>query len=134
MHYRAYFLFIAIILVAGSCHSQENTDVISIGFHSDNCADCNTLKSKMKKMNRKYFTSPIVFIKYDKTNAKTKAKAETKLAEWGMLEIASRVEGLKKVILYNAHTHKKVVQLEYDDSVEELEKKIDMALAQAKLN
>lgn len=117
------------VLTTGfSCHSQENTKVISIGFHSDDCADCNALKSKMKKMNRAFFTSSIVFIKYDKTNAKSKAKSGAKLAKWGMLKIAQDVEGLKKVILYDAKTKAKIVQLDYTDSVDELERKIKEAL------
>ncbi len=121
-------LLIAIMVTGFSCHSQENTKVISIGFHSDDCVDCNALKSKMKKMNRTFFTSPIVFIKYDKTNAKSHAKAEEKLRKWGMLEIAQAVDGLKKVILYDAKTKEMIVQLDYSDSVEELERKIKEAL------
>jgi hypothetical protein len=121
-------LLFLILIACFSCHSQENTEVISIGFHSDDCDDCNVLKSRMKKMNRKFFTSPIVFIKYDKTNAKTQAKAEEKLKEWGMLEIAQEVSGLKKVILYDAITKEKIVQLDYLDSVKQLERKIRNAL------
>ncbi len=118
-----------LILITGfSCHSQENTKVISIGFHSDDCTDCNTLKSKMKKMNRAFFTSAIVFIKYDKTNSKSQAKAEEKLKKWGMLETAQQVEGLKKVILYDAKTKEMIVQLDYSDSVDELKRKINSAL------
>lgn len=132
MKYLSSILFLSIVLLAGSCHSQENTDVISIGFHSDSCADCNALKSKMKKMNRRFFASPIVFIKYDKTNAKTQQKAEEKLERWGMLETAQQVVGLKKVILFNARTKEKIVQLDYTDSVDELEQKITDALAKAK--
>ncbi len=58
----ASILFLTLI-TGVSCHSQENIKVVSIVFHSDDCGDCNALKSKIKKMNRAFFTSPIVFIK-----------------------------------------------------------------------
>jgi hypothetical protein len=50
------------------------------------------------------------------------------LKEWGMLEIAQEVSGLKKVILYDAITKEKIVQLDYLDSVKQLERKIRNAL------
>lgn len=117
-------LLAIISLTVFACHTQGNTKVISIGYHSDDCEDCNTLKSKMKKMNRMFLTSSIVFIKYDKTTTKSKSKAEEKLLKWEMLEIAQTEEGLKKVILYDASTKEKIVQLDYSDSIEVLENKI----------
>ena len=89
----------------------------------------NTLKAKMKKMNMKFFSSPIVFIKYDKTNAATQKKAEKELTKWGMLEVARRDDGLKYVILYRADTKEKLEQINYDDDIEVMEGKIRQALS-----
>ncbi len=111
-----------------SAQSKSKVEVISIGYHSDHCEECNELKSKMKRMNRKFAFSSIIFIKYDKTSEKTKRKAEKKLLEWGMLEIARRDDGLKYVILYDATTKEKIVRLGAEDSVEELERKISSTL------
>ncbi len=122
-------LLILLVLSGFACRTKEDTRIISIGYHSDNCEDCNTLKSRMKKMNRVFLTASIVFIN-DKTTAKTKAKAEEKLKKWGMLEIAQKEGGLRKVIIYDALTKEKVAQLNYFDSEGELEKKIRRALAE----
>jgi len=116
-----------------SCGNKtKDTKIISIGYHSDNCDECNTLKSKMKKMNRKFLLSPIVFIKYDYTTESTKIKAEKKLKKVRFLEIAQKEKGLKHVNLYNAKTKEKIVRLDYTDSVEVLEEKISDALASFK--
>jgi hypothetical protein len=109
--------------------AKRTVKVISIGYHSDTCKECNVLKAKMKKMNRKFLTAPIVFIKYNKTNKKTQAKSEKKLKKWGMLSIAKKEEGLKHVVLYNAGTKEAIVTLYPADTVIELEKKIKGALA-----
>ena len=131
-------LFIAVsIFFLSACASlpakegndiKRNVKVISVGYHSDTCKDCNTLKAKMKKMNRKFLASPIVFIKYNKTTKKTQKKSEKKLKKWGMLDIAQKEEGLKHVVLYNATTKEAIVTLFYTDSVDELERKIREAL------
>ena len=107
---------------------KRSVKVISVGYHSDTCEDCNTLKAKMKKMNRKFLTSPIIFIKYNKTNKKKQVKSERKLKKWGMLTIAKKEEGLKHVVLYNASTKEAIVTLFHTDSVDQLERKIKEAL------
>jgi hypothetical protein len=121
-----------LLALLGGCKSLERTQVISIGYHSDNCEDCNTLKSKMKSMNRKFFFSPIVFIKYDKTNANTKLAAEGKLDKWNMLEIAQRDDGLKYVILYDAKSKQTLEKIAYSDEVELIKSKIERTLAATK--
>jgi hypothetical protein len=120
---------ILFLTILGGCKSVENTQVISIGYHSDNCDDCNTLKSKMKSMNRKFIFSPIVFIKYDKTNANTKLTSEEKLKEWHMLEIAQRDDGLKYVILYDAKSKQTLKKIDYNDDADLIKSKIDQSLA-----
>jgi hypothetical protein len=107
---------------------KRNIKIISVGYHSDTCDDCNILKAKMKKMNRKFLTSPIIFIKYNKTTKKTQAKSEKKLKKWGMLTIAKKEEGLKHVVLYNAKTKEAIVTLFHTDSINNLERKIKDAL------
>ena len=124
------FGFIGILFAAAAVvHEAKKVNVISIGYHADSCEDCNTLKAKMKKMNMKFFSSPIVFIKYDKTNAATQKKAEKELTKWGMLEVARRDDGLKYVILYRADTKEKLEQINYDDDIEVMEGKIRQALS-----
>ena len=110
-------------------NKSKNTKIVSIGFHSDDCNECNVLKSKMKKMNRKFLLSPIVFIKYDHTSEKSKKRAEKKLKKIGFWEIAQQEKGLKHVNLYNAKTKEKIVRLNDTDSVEILEEKISNALS-----
>ena len=130
-----FIIFIVFSLSIGaSLHIEEvknvkrDVKIISIGYHSDTCNDCNTLKAKMKKMNRKFLTSPIIFIKYNKTNKKKQVKSERKLKKWGMLNIAKKEEGLKHVVLYNASTKEAIVTLFHTDSVDQLERKIKEAL------
>ncbi len=118
---------------ATTLHEAKKVNIISVGYHSDHCADCNALKAKMKKMNMKFLSSPIVFIKYDKTSVATQKKAEKELAKWGMLEVAKRDDGLKYVILYNATTQEKLGQINYDDDIQVMEEKIRQALSAAAL-
>jgi hypothetical protein len=108
--------------------AKRNVKIISVGYHSDTCSDCNVLKAKMKKMNRKFLAAPIVFIKYDKTTKKTQSKSEKELKKWGILAIAQKEKGLKHVVLYNAKTKEPIVTLNYTDSTTELERKIKEAL------
>jgi hypothetical protein len=125
-----FFIFTFSLIGLKSCGNKTNdTKIVSIGYHSDNCDDCNTLKSKMKKMNRKFLLSPIVFIKYDHTTNKSKTKAEEKLQKLGFLEIAQKEEGLKHVVLYDSKSKEQIVRLDYNDSVEVLEQKISGALS-----
>jgi hypothetical protein len=124
-------IIILSFLVIGlkSCSNKtEKTKIVSIGYHSDNCSDCNVLKTKMKKMNRKFLLSSIVFIKYDHTTDKSKKNAEKKLQKFGFLDIAKKEEGLKHVVLYHAKTKEQLVRLDYKDSIEILEGKISTAL------
>jgi thiol-disulfide isomerase/thioredoxin len=126
-------MLVPTLFLASRCsHTAENTDVIYIGYHSDACADCNTLKDKMKKMNSKYANEPIVFLKFDKTKASTVKDAEQEISKWGMLDVAKKDDGLKYVILYNAFTKEKIVLINYDDSEEIIASKIDGALKKAK--
>jgi hypothetical protein len=129
---RAVVYLLLVVALLNSCKTQKNVNVISIGYHSDNCADCNALKLKMKAMNRKFFFEPIVFIKYDKTNQNSKIRAERKLREWQMLSIAHRDDGLKYVILYAAKSKKVIQRINFDDKPDVIEVKIDDALRQAK--
>ncbi len=108
--------------------AKRNVKIISVGYHSDTCSDCNVLKAKMKKMNRKFLTAPIIFIKYDKTTKKTQTKSEKELKKWGVLSIAQKEKGLKHVVLYNAKTKESIVTLNYSDSTTDLEKEIKEAL------
>lgn len=130
--YTLTFSTLLITAVCSSCKSQQNTAVISIGYHSDNCDDCNVLKSKMKGMNRKFLLAPIVFIKYDKTTAKSKLLAEKKLAKWGILDMAKRDDGLKYVILYDRESKEKLERIDYNDDSATIELKIRKALEKAK--
>lgn len=124
-----FFTFVAILLSSASTHEvAKKANVISIGYHSDLCEECNALKAKMKKMNVKFFSSPIVFIKYDKTNPATQKKAEKELLKWNMLDVAKRDDGLKYVILYHAATKEKLDQINYDDDIQVMEEKIRQAL------
>lgn len=107
---------------------NRNIKIISVGYHSDSCRECNILKSKMKKMNRKFLTSPILFIKYDKTTKKTREKSEKKLKKWGMLAVAKLEVGLKHVVLYDAKTKEPIATLYPSDLIDELERKIKNAL------
>jgi len=121
------------LFLASRCsHTAENTDVVSIGYHSDDCQDCNTLKEKMKTMNSKFASEPIVFIKYDKTNASTIKDAQDELKQWGMLDVAKKDDGLKYVILYNARTKEKISQINYDDDEQQMATKIEEALRKVK--
>ncbi len=126
--FRILIFSLLLVFPLGSCKGQKSTQVISIGYHSDNCQECNTLKAKMKVMNRKFLFKPIVFIKYDKTNDKTKASAEEELAEWGMLEIAQHDDGLKYVILYDSKSKKMLQTINYNDDVDLIKSKISQAL------
>lgn len=125
------FLLPIAFLLSGCSHTIEDTDVISIGYHSDDCQDCNILMKKMKKMNVKYSSDPIVFIKYDKTSSSTLKEANEEVQKWGMLDTAKKDDGLKYVILYNALTKERIAKINYDDSEESIAAKIDEALKQS---
>jgi hypothetical protein len=129
----ASLLFFFSFIGLNTCgNSVKDTKIVSIGYHSNDCEDCNVLKSKMKKMNRKFFRTPIAFIKYDHTTARAKVKAEKKLQKFGMLAIAQKEVGLKHVVLYNAKSKEQIARLEFDDSPQILEKKIRDALRSVK--
>jgi hypothetical protein len=120
------------ILVVSSCSGQpqvaDRVRVISIGYHSEDCSECEVLQGRMRRMNWRFAFAPIVFIKYDKTNAETRAASETRLDEIGMLETALRDDGLRKVILYDARTGQTIDTIFASDPVGVIRQKIASAL------
>lgn len=132
-------LLIIVLLMALYMYINYNeldgsTEVIAIGYHDDACEECNVLKSKMMRINLVQgflLQQPIVFIKYDKTSEDSRLNAEDKLHQAEMYEIAKRDNGLRYVILYDAETKETLDSLHWDDTPEELTRKVEAAIEEA---
>lgn len=81
-------------------------------------------------MNIRFAFAPILFIKYDKTTLETRAAAESRLETIGMLDIARRDDGLRKVILYDAQTRDQIDIIHASDPIQVIREKIAKALDQ----
>lgn len=117
-----------IYLVPAFNRFDSSTRVVSIGYHSDACEECNTLKDKMKRMNLRYGWAAIVFVKYDQTTSATAAKAEAKLKKMGFYETAQADKGLRYVRLYDRSTQAQLAQINWDDTPDAIAEKIEQAL------
>lgn len=128
-------LIFALFLIACPFNNtiNENTKVIIVSFHSDDCSDCNVLKDKMNRMKFKFILSPVVFLVYDKTTDKTKVESESQLKLAGILEAARKDDNLRTAVLYNAKTKAKISQVEALDSEDIIENKIKNAVESVKL-
>ena len=131
MKYATPVLLLSLLLLS-SCAGQPDvtarTRVISIGYHSEECAECEVLQAKMRRMNIRFSLAPILFVKYDKTTEETRTAAESRLEAIGMLETARRDDGLRKVILYDAQTREQIDVILADDAVTVIRQKIADAL------
>ena len=113
---------------AGQPEVTDRTRVISIGYHSEDCQECEELQGKMRRMNLRFALSPILFIKYDKTNPETIAASEARLDAIDMLGVAQRDDGLRKVILYDAASREQIDTIQASDPASLIRQKISDAL------
>ena len=131
MKYALPVLLISLVLLS-SCAGQpgvpDRTRVISIGYHSEDCVECEVLQGRMRRMNIRFAFAPILFIKYDKTTPESRAAAESRLETIGMLETARRDDGLRKVILYDARTRDQIDIIHASDPIPVIRRKIATGL------
>jgi hypothetical protein len=132
MKRRATLPVLIALVMLGSCAGQpevtDRTRVISVGFHSEDCAECEVLQGRMRRMNWRYAFAPIIFIKYDQTTDATRSASEERLRAVDMLEIARRDNGLRTVVLYDAQTRERISTITADDPVRTIRQKISSAL------
>ncbi len=120
------FLF-AVVLTFTAFKSEKtsvNPDYLVVKFHADWCGNCKAMGSSFEDLQGKFKDDNIEFVKFDLTNDKTSALAESKAKQIGISDILDKNRKTGFILIIDNTTKKILYKLTKKDSTDAMETKI----------